>query len=317
MPVSFEIDRSAFFKEIFDREVPRDLCAILSHLLGIVPAEALEKLSGGLPLAGRHAPSMVTRNEAELFGLSAPRFAGRLRLTNQYTFFNLRRLPSFLTAVRQQLENTHRDKPDHHDTLDQFCKSMKDLCGVADCIIELPEKYQTDKFTVLTTSLWKEFGEVHDIVDRPRSHGIPFVKHAPLGGGQCAPACSWMVTAILSNHATNLHGLTDVNFLAKVKPGPQPPKTSIILGQLTTRRLARYFVQAAGLRMASCSVQTTERPRTPLLSEAGIMKVASTFLSSGFHSRQLTQKIHQKRNPILQGSAISLQASRWQTSNLI
>src|SRR6266540_720720 len=145
---------------------------------------------------GRIAPSIISRSECELFGLSMPRFAFRLYLdSNHASFINIRRLGTMCAQSRawgrrrpdsaqwRQIPFIQEVQPRGHPAW-VLCKNV---C-IADCLLQMPEQVlrfnsdgtakdiTTDRLHVLTTHLGGAYGE------REGVRGTPFARNMPLVG---------------------------------------------------------------------------------------------------------------------------------------
>lgn len=174
-----------------------------------------------LELHCRYAPSIVTRSEVDVFGLSEPRFAVRLNLDGPagVNVVNLRQIerlraanprwgrqmPWLNTRASEPLEAmpTPRVRPG---------ELLRQASRIADCLLQPPKRIGGD-WTVLRADLGREYGEA----SKPGELlGTPYVKHIPLvGGGLCAQAVCFMATALLHEHASGIHGLLEVTALAQ------------------------------------------------------------------------------------------------------
>jgi hypothetical protein len=154
----------------------------------------------------RIAPSLTTRSECELLGLSAPRFAIRAYVTDRTSgvphpvFFNLRRLRWLANAIGQ----THGHNP----------ADVHEHAVVADALLgELPRR--TDGFLVLSCDLGRAYGEEETV-----SRGTPFMQHVEIGGGMCAQACLQMAICLQRKHAVLIPSVAELTALAE-KGNPQ------------------------------------------------------------------------------------------------
>jgi|GEM_PF-2402951 len=150
----------------------------------------------------RIAPSIITRSEAELLGISAPRFALRATLFDSKNrslgFVNLRRLRSFRDAVSRRL-GLHLG----HELMASLEHRVTCLAdGLFDPRVAYPD------FTVITTTLAGLYGE-----EGPEC-GVPFVTHFPIGGGLCAQAIAFQATLLRYRECKALFGVSEITLLA-------------------------------------------------------------------------------------------------------
>lgn len=164
----------------------------------------------------RYAPSIITRSEAELFGVSTPRFALRIYLNGDKTgFVNARRLPLLCEFARPWSQRTAIPPYAVHGIhyAPQEGKYPRKLLRrsscIADCVI--PLEAVPAGFQVVHTNLGRIYGEGHDIA------GVSYVKHMNLSGGQCSQAVCFMGTALLHDYVKGVHGVADVTALVRTE----------------------------------------------------------------------------------------------------
>jgi len=154
----------------------------------------------------RTAPSIITRSEAELFGISIPRFAYRATLTDpdgvtSLGFVNLRRVNSFRMAIGERLELS-RD--------DEFLTQFHRRCPcIADALL-LPPAHLSNEFDIITTDL------SHAYAESCATAGVPFVTHFPVGGGMCAQAVCFQANALCHQFAAGVFGVAEITTLSSV-----------------------------------------------------------------------------------------------------
>lgn len=167
----------------------------------------------------RIAPSIIARSEAELLGISSPRFAIRVYLKNG-SFANIRRRR---TTARQIRKTYSESMADH------LLAQKNNWIG--DCLLVPPERLVQQGFKFLTCSLGRDYGE--DL-----QSATPFVTHISIGGGLCAQAAAFMAICLLKNE--NIYGIAEITLLASDAPA------KIEIHGLKPRSLQRFF-QEAGL----------------------------------------------------------------------
>ena len=183
--------------------------------------------SEGLTKSFRSAPSIVIRSEAELFGISMPRFAYRAIFKNSagmiQGFVNLRRIRSFIRAVAKRLEV---------GTQAEFLTKLQQKCRcIADSFLAVPS--WASNYHVVTTDLARWYAE--DGPDR----GTPFVTHFAVGGGMCAQAVCFMASALLHEFAKGIFGVAEVTMLASQKE--EEPIKLLNFSGLDLLSLVQYF----------------------------------------------------------------------------
>jgi hypothetical protein len=166
----------------------------------------------------RTAPSIITRSEAELFGVSSPRFAVRAYLTKN-SFVNIRRR----SVLRNMVKLTFHDE----DTLERLSQALskKDHTWIADSLLEPPPRLSHCEF--LTTRLARAYGEESE------ADVTPFVTHISVGGGLCAQAACFMSLCLTPSR--QIFGISEITRLAL---GDQPV---LKIHGLTSESIANFF----------------------------------------------------------------------------
>lgn len=173
---------------------------VFRHML----AWLLKRKAESFQVDYRIAPSLTTRSECELLGLSAPRFAIRAYVTDSSSgvphpvFFNLRRLRWLANAIEQTHGHNPVDVQEHAEH-----------AVVADALLgELPRR--TDGFQVLSCDLGRAYGEEETV-----ARGTPFMQHVDIGGGMCAQACLQMAICLQRQHAVLIPSVAELTALAE------------------------------------------------------------------------------------------------------
>jgi len=199
----------------------------------------------------RLAPSIVTRSEAELFGISDPRFAARVYLdapdlyppedANAY-FINARRMLTFCANVpgwgQRQAYAKHCQIKHLHPQPCRPAWYLRESSCIADCV--LPPTAAPTGYHVLTAPLGRVYGEIDtgpvEAPIREDVRGVPFLKHMRLGGGMCAQAVCFMATLLMHDDANGVHGVADITALAGGGMDEELP-----LAGLSPPEMFRYF----------------------------------------------------------------------------
>ncbi len=191
----------------------------------------------------RYAPSLIARSEAELFGISSPRFAMRTEF-RQPSIVNVRRLPRFVenvAAVNKRLvepDDAHLVRPSRR-------LLKKELLGsgqcIADSLFSLPSRL--DDYRTLKCEFGTVYGEGREIT------GTPFLQHIPVGGGLCAQAACFMVLAIQQQVVTSIFGIAEITALAAGGNDAQ-----IALTGMTRSKITRFLNDA---RVGLCAYELT------------------------------------------------------------
>lgn len=153
------------------------------------------------------APSIITRSECELFGISGPRFAIRKYVFTEKesegrgisALFNLRRLQWFCNSIRNA-----------HPTLfqeDQLAAFADHGGALADSLIIPPKRY--DAFHVMRCNLGSYYG-----LEAGSPGLLPFLQHIQLGGGMCAQACIFMSLCLQEQYASGISGVAELTAIA-------------------------------------------------------------------------------------------------------
>lgn len=252
------------------------------HLIGEVGCEWMQELlrlrqwlynldEASPPEGGwvaRTAPSIVVRSEAELFGLSMPRFALRVYLdADRSSFVNCRRIGEFCDQARRwgkrrPKEDTNvlrRDDIvfDRGRTLLRPAWVLRKNSCAADSLLKLPTSVpKWQGYETISVPLGTVYGEDNGKDDV--KYGTPYLRHTKLAsGGLCAQAVCFMATAMLHSYTRGVWGVADVTALASdFFPHTQPQDEELtrrnaqelLLQGLDQIGIARYFMsQRVGL----------------------------------------------------------------------
>ncbi len=188
----------------------------------------------------RMAPSIITRGECEMLGLSDPRFSYRVVMTTEddwLGFVNLRRLRRVADQVRKSGIVT-----DHHRA-----------SSIADSLLRLPARFSQDDWHIAAPpcELVEHYGE--DIPARAQSDApviVPYMKHLHIvGGGLCAQACCFMASLTAYRWIKQVVSLPEISFLARYTGG-----TSLNLSGLNLQEIITFF-QNPSIQL-NASIQT-------------------------------------------------------------
>lgn len=168
----------------------------------------------------RYAPSLISRSDAELYGLSLPRFAVRLYLNSDTgqpaSFLNLRRADLF----RRQTKGSSVELPQL----------------VGDCVVKRPAWLPTSVYQVLADRYGAAYGEELSF------DGTPFVQYVETTGA-CAHAVCFMASMVLRKYAKAIFGLPEIAALIC------KDKSRIDIDALSAGQMAAFFGHSAvGLR---------------------------------------------------------------------
>ncbi len=197
----------------------------------------------------RLAPSIIVRSEAELFGVSSPRFAIRAYLTDR-SFVNIRR-----NSVLQRMIVGAVKDPDVRDGLVSDLQ-RHEFAWTADSLIEIPQRFklcpkfarrysafanhQTEEggYQFLTAHLGNEFGESFD------GPLVPFVTHLNVGGGLCAQASCFM--SLCLSECDQILGISEITKLAWAGESQSPNRSDAVIHihGLSSERVTNFFSKA-------------------------------------------------------------------------
>ena len=193
----------------------------------------------------RAAPSIITRGEAEMLGLSDPRFSRRVLMYSNKEclgLVNVRRM----RRLGDQLKNY------------SLLKALHKSSSIGDSILRIPEKFNEDEWHVLTlppeitTYYGDEFLARNSVLgDRT----VPFLRHVDIaGGGLCAQACCFMATLLTHRWAKQIVSIPEISYL-----GVEPTGDQLRLSGLNEIEAQQYFLdETTGL---GATIQTGPKLR--------------------------------------------------------
>ena len=181
--------------------------------------------------SSRYAGSVITRADAELFGLSFPRFAIRVYLDDQQTsFMNLRRTNLF--ASRAEILMTHLSNGEENLETRlvrrEEGRALHPIIG--DCVLRIPPSLVAD-YQFVHCDVSQLYGsEKLNLTD---VRATPYVNYCDFYGS-CALAVAFMSTGILSDYCSRLYGLTEMPFLLGDGEGRTAVVGALDIAQLCT-----------------------------------------------------------------------------------
>ena len=220
----------------------RDIQDLDEFLLGLDKIDT--PLSDAKKLASvgtvRFAPSIVGRSEAELFGVSVPRFVWRISLRDGLSFVNARRLRTFIASAQYDNDREWGDRIEDVSRQIQGIrkdsnKPLDELIGetaIADCVLIAPKRLS--HYKIVKAPLLVAYGETLSM-DR-LLWGTPFMKCINLGGGLCSQASCFMASALLHQHASGVFGLAEISTYAA-----DPRFDEVCLSGLTNDQISNFF----------------------------------------------------------------------------
>lgn len=183
------------------------------------------------PRALRMAPSLVSRSDAELYGVSLPRFAVRFFLGGPNSFMNLRR--AWLLA--QQARRCISDGDPADGRRGEAGGNGGDPSGIrfprviGDSVLGVPAWLPLDRYHVNTRDFGALYGE-----HRPCT-GTAYVQYSDQIGA-CAHAVCFMASMALGQEAKGVFGLPEISALLHEHERAQFP-----IGGLTGADMENYF----------------------------------------------------------------------------
>lgn len=181
----------------------------------------------------RLAPSLSTRGEADLLGVSDPRFCQRVLMLDGNRcvgLVNVRRMRRLLDQlnelkIRRYIPDPLRAKP------------------IAECLLAVPDSLGEDEWQILKVpdDLALNLGEgLHSPIHETIKAGgrlMPYFMHLHiLGGGMCAQACCYMASLLLYDRAKSIYSSPEISHISvNHQSGP------LRLSGLNTAGILQYF----------------------------------------------------------------------------
>jgi hypothetical protein len=193
----------------------------------------------------RFAPSIITRSESLLLGLS-PRFAYRFSFSQIPGFVNCRRLRTLINFAETSEHIVWSNS--NTQAISKLPKIREILSGdgehhahcIADCFLSPPAYLENGKkFEILTTALNVAYGEcLHGDLGKFGQFflGTPYVRHVDLGGGVCAESACFVATTLLQRYARGIYGLAEITAFAHKKASP-----NLCISGLSLEAIIQYF----------------------------------------------------------------------------
>lgn len=156
----------------------------------------------------RYAASAWARGECELFGVSLPRFHGRVYLSDQHTsFLDIRRLRLLTENAVAWYDKKVDDKQvPGGKTLQDTLTTGAYASAIAGGFLERPARLAN--FHLIEADLGLAFGE-------NQFWGTPYLKHMRLGGGMCSQVCVMMAALLMWRNAVRIGGVADITMKAR------------------------------------------------------------------------------------------------------
>jgi hypothetical protein len=221
----------------------------------VPPSRRDQRWRHRVPVKARIAPSIITRSELEVFGLSMPRFCYRLYFEGVDAFVNIRRLLTFKAQLDSDPDAAWgarrtglKEEEQHPRVLTDLPNvPVKDLLPdgghsfiIADCLLQPPKRLLDLYFHFCWVDLFSAYGEAPEqaspnIPNRPRK-ALPFVQTVRFGGGLCAQACCFLATNILHHASNGVYGLAEITALASRKELKE-----LLISGLDEYEMSAYF----------------------------------------------------------------------------
>ena len=172
----------------------------------------------------RIAPSVIARCEAQLLGISSPRFALRVRMANG-ALVNLRRLEVFANNARDVWPAGELQ------TLVQSGRSIADSLFVP--------RAACAGFHVLEVDLGMAYGEGESI------RGTPFAQQVPETFGLCGNTAAFIASVLMVPHIRYVYGPSEILAVSKKFVGPDTPtderEFAFSLDEMTPDSIVEFF----------------------------------------------------------------------------
>lgn len=187
----------------------------------------------------RYAQSLVSRIDAQLLGVSSPRFALRgrhytnsgdcLGFINYRRSYLLKRTAKWFASPKEVISNKNRKiSPD----VDKIQKGFPLPYTRGDGIVALPRQFRKDYY-VIEKKFCGEFGECK----KTEIVGTPFVGYCTVTGS-CVPAVSFIATMLLKDYGiTAVHSLPEV--ARKINASEFPDH--VVIETTSMEQIAKYF----------------------------------------------------------------------------
>lgn len=207
----------------------------------------------------RLAPSIIARSEAELLGISSPRFAIRVYI-GKASFVNIRRRKITARQIRKTYDEKIADflqgivrfsNESEIETREKEFEATKRVNWIADCLLEPPARLVDEGFTILTCDLGPDCGEDHV------TNATPFVTHISIGGGLCAQASCYM--ALCLSETSHVYGISEITLLAS------HDQSDFEIHGLNAWSMKRFFKEKMKLGSdLQCAAEITEEDEVEL-----------------------------------------------------
>jgi sugar phosphate isomerase/epimerase len=228
----------------------------------------------------RIAPSIISRSEAGLLGISVPRFAMRVYIEDQAEgligFVNARRIGEFCDQARvwgQSRPITSVPAIGIRENLKERRRRpawvMRKNSCIGDSLLQLPTNGSCwQGYNSVSVNLGVAYGE-------QEFQGTSYLRQIVIsGGGLCSQAACFMTTAMLHDFAKGVWGIADVTAFAAGCDGNT--KFELLIKGLDQEGMLRYFCHPkVGLRARWLQAVPTGQANLdyPLLSHFGPLGV--------------------------------------------
>ena len=190
----------------------------------------------------RMATSLTSRAEAELFGLSYPRFCVRLYLDEQHeSFLNLRRSAMLIERFQAQggwsrrLARDDRRLKNVTEYVDEE-RPKAELPGlIGDSILVTPARF-VSRYNIVAEQFHSAYGEpAKTPEDKQRPSATAYIQHY-WTTGLCGHAVIFMASMLLHKHANAIHALAEIAALLR-----DPDYDEFLITGLSPRDIFKYF----------------------------------------------------------------------------
>ncbi|WP_278467586.1 hypothetical protein [Gimesia maris] len=235
----------------------------------------------------RIAPSLVTRGESELLGVSTPRFACRCYLGSDGSFINARRLDLIKRSICVRGEDSIKKTNHSHFAKisegykrpDKVRKLVERQPCIADSLLKIPERLRSSNFKALNVQLGMAYGEGESIC------ATPFLQQMRLTG-MCAQATCQMAVLLCEKYAKAIHGAAEISAISSEKNAGKTESDEILvnLSGMYPFAIAEYLSdERVGLNgKYELSTSTEKEQKGVVIKNKNFGVSLRSYLRSGF-----------------------------------
>ena len=233
----------------------------------------------------RYATCLTTRAEAELFGLSDPRFCLRYYLDDDHkSFLNLRRSSKFFRKVIAELHLPIRRSSSSDCQLEgvrtysllqdeEFKKRfLKESFPwvIADSVLAIPQEIAGSDYHVIKAQLRSLYGEC--VTPDDKEDTTPFVQQYGLTS-QCGHAAIFMASMLMRKYSAKVYAPSEIAAFLR-----RSDKDEMLITSLSARHVANYFKDFGRLR---AFYQSSNDPNDKKNNKSRFENALKSYLFSG------------------------------------